>query len=245
MPDPEGSEPPRRVQPPPRVAQAPDAAADLAAAIGGLDRATRNFTRRLGEARDIPTPAVTADDRPLSHLPARAPSPEPARAPTEAPRRGADAAFDERMRDAEREAREYLERAKQRADALVASMVGAVDREATAIRRDAEEGIRARWQQVEGEAQRHLEEARRVGDGMVAERQHRLAVLSDGIAGRAEALTAGLEDADRVRAQFGEFLRALSATANRIATEPTAASGEPARLRRRPTAAPGPSAIAA
>lgn len=170
---------------------------DLAAALGGLDRATRNFNRRLGEARG---PAAAA--------------PAPTRRP------GAEAAFETRLRDAEREAREYLERAKQRADTLVATMVRAVEQEAGEIRRDAEIGIRNRWRQVEIDANRHLEEARRVGDGMVAERQDRLAVLSDAIASRAEALSAGLDDADRVRMQFDAFVRALSVTADRIASDP-------------------------
>lgn len=171
----------------------PAAAPDLAAAIGDLDRATRNFVSRFGEA----------------------PATEPA------PRRvgaGGDA-FEARLEVADREARAYLERAKARADDLVASMVAAVEREAVAIRRDAENGIRARWTQVEADAERHLEAARRVGEGMVAERQQRLAELSDAIATRAEALSAGLEDADRVRAQFDAFLRALSATAAMIARE--------------------------
>jgi len=135
-------------------------------------------------------------------------------------RQSPEDAFDERLREAEREARLYLERAKQRADSLVASMIGAVEQEVAAIRRDAEEGIRARWLQVETDARRHLEEAVKVGEGIVAERQQRLASLSEGITSRAEALSAGLEDAERIRTQFEAFVRALSLTADRIAQQP-------------------------
>ncbi len=121
------------------------------------------------------------------------------------------------MREAEREAREYLDHAKRRADSLVNTMVGAVEQEAAEMRRDAEAGIRARWQQVEVDAERHLGEARRIAESMVSERQQRIAALSDGITGRADALTAGMDDADRVRAQFDSFVRALSRTADQIA----------------------------
>jgi len=131
------------------------------------------------------------------------------------------------MDEAEREAREYLENAKRRADSIVNAMVDAVESEASEIRRSVEEGIRSRWQQVEVDAAGHVENARRVAEQMVAERQERIAALSDGISGRAVVLTAGMDDADRVRAQFDYFIRALSATAGEIAQ--TQAS-EPDRL---------------
>lgn len=202
---------------------------DLVAVLGELDRATRNLTRHLeggeGTLRATPTP--------------------PKRPASAYPRLGADP-FEARRREAELEAREYLKGAKRRADIIVAAMVAALEQEVAAIRRDAEEGIRSRWSQVEAEAQRHLEEAHRVGDGMLAERQHRLAVLSDGITSRAEAVSSGLEDADRVRGQFEAFVRALSDTAERIARE--AASGgsrrAPAEFRDLPRNSP-PGEIAA
>jgi F0F1-type ATP synthase membrane subunit b/b' len=177
-------------------------ALDLAEALGGLDRATRNFTRRLSEGRMTDEPGQAA-------------------APAAADQ---DDAFEQRLQEAEREAREYLDHAKRRADSLVRSMVGAVEREAAEMQREAEAGIRARWQQVEVDAERHLGEARRVADGMVAERQQRIATLSDGISSRAQALTAGMDDAERVREQFDSFVRALSRTADRIAGTPPAPS---------------------
>ena len=189
------------------MSQAPD----LAAAIGDLNRATRNFSRRFGEAADA-SPAAAPGDRVSA----------------------ADDAFEARLRAAEREAREYLERAKARADGLVASMIGAVEREVASIRREAEQGARAHRQQAEAEAQSRLEEANRVGEGMVAERQRRLSELSDGIAERAEALTAGLEDAERVRVQFAAFVRALSATAEGIAAEAGPVRPQPIAVPREP-----------
>lgn len=105
------------------------------------------------------------------------------------------------------------------ADRLVASMVEVVEREAAAIGREAEQGIRARWEQVEEETRRHLDDAAAVAEAMVSERQERIAELSDAIAGRAEALAATLEDAERIRAQFTAFVRALSETAEAIAAE--------------------------
>ncbi|MFN8112984.1 MAG: hypothetical protein U0R51_07270 [Solirubrobacterales bacterium] len=184
---------------------------DLAAALGDLDRATRNFAERLGAQRDAD--AAAAMESRFGREPAAAPAAPP-------PARGEQArgTFDDRMREAEREAGEYLEHAKRRADSLVNAMVGAVEREAAEMRNEAEAGIRARWQAVEVDAARHVEEARRVADRMVAERQQRIAALSDGIAGRAQALTAGMEDAQRVREQFETFVRALSNAADRIAT---------------------------
>jgi len=207
--------------PEPRDPQAPSApsdlfrstagapALDLAEALGGLDRATRNFARRLGESspiEDVDAPAEPNVDVPA---PALGPSTRPA-----------EDLFEQRMREAEQEAREYLDHAKRRADSLVRSMVGAVEREASEMRRDAEAGIRSRWQQVEVDAERHLGEARRIADSMVAERQERIGVLSDGISVRAQALTAGMDDAERVREQFDSFVRALSRTADRIAGGP-------------------------
>ena len=168
---------------------------DLAEALGGLDRATRDFARRLGEGRE--------DDDPR-HLAAE-------------PKPPAASSFAAKMEEAEREAGEYLEHAKRRADSLVSTMVGAVEEEAAEMRRDAEAGIRARWTQVEIDVERHVGEARRIADTMVFERQRRIAELSDGITGRAGALTAGMDDAARVRAQFDSFVRALSKTADQIA----------------------------
>src|SRR5215213_9805122 len=116
-------------------------APDLAEALSSLDRATRNFARRLGETHnpDIAAAEQEAED----------PGPPSARE-----------TFEARMREAEREARVYLDHAKRRADSLVNTMVEAVERETAEMRREAEAGIRSRWQQVEFDAERHLGEAR-------------------------------------------------------------------------------------
>lgn len=197
-----------------RAAPVPDrgsgspAAAELAAALDGLDRATRNFTSRLSEGQREVERARLAGERAID---------ETAIAAAAAPGPGS---FDHRLREAEREAQSYLESAKRRADSLVASMIEAVEREAAQTRRDAEEAIRARWEQVEVDANRQIENARQVAARMVYERQQRIAKLSDGISERASALTAGMDDAERVRAQFDAFIRALAAAADRIAREP-------------------------
>lgn len=230
MADHQGPEPQEPRSPGERSGAAPGAPAfDLAAALGDLDRATRNFAERLGAQRDADV-AATMESR-FGREPAASAPASPA-----AGGRARDT-FDARMREAEREAAEYLEHAKRRADSLVNAMVGAVEREAAEMRHEAEAGIRARWQAVEVDAARHVEEARRVADRMVAERQQRIATLSDGIAGRAQALTAGMEDAQRVREQFETFVRALSKAADRIASarEPASRPGE-RRDRDRPSA---------
>lgn len=226
--------------------------AEIEAAIAGLDRATRKFTSRVDALNRRPAapsyepppayapppaaqPAPLRQRAPLPTLPPLPQSSPPASAlapPLPRPRH-ADS-FDEQMKEAERAAREYLDRAKTRADSLVTTMIAAVEREAGEIRREAEEGIRERWHAVELEAGRYLDGAREVAEGMVAERQSVIGSLSDGIVDRARALTVGLEDADRIRSQFEEFVKALSETSNRIAEEAAGKSEtEIANLRRR------------
>ena len=184
---------------------------DVGAALGGLDRASTNLSRLSGL---------------LGRTEGRI-----------APPRTSDPALDARMEQAEREAREYLERSKRRVDSLLETMIGAVEQQAVEMRRDAEASIRARWRQVELDANRQIDEARQMGDRLVAGRQARISSLSDGISSRAEALTAGMDDAARVRDQFDTFIRALSVAADGIAQrEPRANRGELHDLRPQPNA---------
>lgn len=186
---------------------------DVAAALGGLDRASTNLSRLsglLGKTEGRPPPR---------HQPPSDPD------------------LDARMEQAEREAREYLERSKRRVDSLLETMIGAVEKQAIEMRREAEESIRARWSQVEVDANRQIEEARQMGDRLVANRQARITSLSEGISSRADALTAGMDDAAKVRDQFDTFVRALSVAANRIAQrQPAANRGELHDLRPQPNA---------
>ncbi len=186
---------------------------DVAAALGGLDRASTNLSRLsglLGKTEGPPDPT--------------------SRPPT-------DPVLEARMEQAEREAREYLERSKRRVDSLLETMIGAVERQAIEMRREAEQSIRARWAQVEVDANRQIEEARQMGDRLVANRQARITALSDGISQRADALTAGMDDAAKVRDQFDTFVRALSVAADRIAQrQPAASRGELHDLRPLPDA---------
>ncbi len=206
-------------------------ALDLAEALGGLDRATREFARRLGQGRepeDVPTVTSRFTEPQAAAEGASTGTPRPAN--TADDRIAAREDFEVRMGEAEREARQYLEHAKRRADSLINTMLAAVEQEAAEMRREAEAGIRTRWQEVEVDAQRHVGEARRIAESMVAERQRRIAELSDEITRRAQALTTGMVDADRVRAQFDSFVRSLSVTADQIAgggigTMPKATAG--------------------
>jgi hypothetical protein len=178
---------------------------EIETTIAELDRATRDFSSRFG--RQAASSAATTAGRDAPPRSAGA-----ARGGTTA-----DDGFEERMRGAEHEARLYLEHAKLRADQLVKAMVAAIEREAAEIRRDAEDGIRERWRVAEEAAGRYLEDARRVADGMVGERQRQIGGLSDGIVERAQSLTAGMDDADRIRRQFDDFVRALSRASDQIA----------------------------
>jgi vacuolar-type H+-ATPase subunit H len=227
--------------------------AEIDAAIAGLDRATRRFTGQVDaiargasatraavsaelqreappldappryEAPTTPSARTPLPPMPAERRPERREPPAP-EAPT-APRLRQFGGLDREADSAEREALEYLAQAKKRADSLVATMIGAVEREAAELRKEAEEGIRSRWNAVEEEAGRYLEDARRVADGMVTERQDQISSLSDEIVTSARQVTSGLEDAARVRAQFEAFVRTLSATAGRIAEETSGAGG--------------------
>jgi hypothetical protein len=208
---------------------------EIDAAIAGLDRVTRSFSRQAGGLDEVANPSRER----TAGTPHRSDDPHLAG--------DRDSALDERMCAAERDAREYLERAKRRADSLVNTMIGSVEREAAEIRRDAEQGIRERWRAVEAEAGRYLDDAKRVADGMVAERQQRIGRLSDGLIERADSLTRGMDEAERVRRQFDDFVRALSEAANRIAGEPGGGygSGEIASLGRPRASSDRVSALAA
>lgn len=195
---------------------------EIDAAIAALDQATRHFTLQVSapqgsRSRPQPQPRERASQGPE---PISEDRPASAAATKPQLRLDPEAALEERMQSAEREAREYLDRAKHRADSLVNTMIGAVEREAAEIRREAETGIRERWRAIELEASRYLEDAKRVADSMVVERQQRISALSDGLVDRARVLTAGMEDADRIRRQFDQFIRTLSQTAAQIAEQP-------------------------
>lgn len=172
---------------------------DLEAALRDLDRATRSFAERLGAA--APAGRQTQPAEPLPAPPPAPPAPEP------------------RTADTEREVREYLASAKRRVDNLVDALVAAVEREAVTMRADADAEARSRRQAADADAERRIREAREVAERMVAERQRQIAAASDGLIERARALAAGMEDAERIGAQFDAFVRALGAAAARIAAD--------------------------
>lgn len=126
-----------------------------------------------------------------------------------------------RMAAAEEEARRYLDQAKGRADKLVQSMLEAVEREAEQIRHETEQRINARFERAEAQAGQYVARAQEISEEMVADRQQRIAELSDGITMGAGTLTVGMEDANRVQGQFEGFVLALSKTASKIAESST------------------------
>ena len=222
---------------------------EIEATIAALDQATSNFTRQMGAPRDS-GPRPHPQPQPRERVRGGDPGLEggqrqPAGAHEPKPRRSRDVAFEERMQRAEREAREYLDRAKQRADSLVNTMISAVEREAAEMRHEAETGIRERWRAIELEAGRYLTDAQRVADGMVVERQQRISALSDDLVDRAGVLTTGMEDADRIRGQFDNFIRTLSRAAAQIAEQSTGPDGGRMSLRQGRRGAAGRSTVAA
>jgi hypothetical protein len=90
----------------------------------------------------------------------------------------------------------------------VASILDAVEREAERLREEARE-----------EAAGYLEQAKLRADGLVAERQRRIAAVSDELLIKAEAVVGRLEDAAPVRDGFENLVRALGDAAERLSRE--------------------------
>ena len=73
---------------------------------------------------------------------------------------------------------------------------------------------------------RYLEESRRRADGLVAERQRRIAALSEELVAKSEAVVARLDDAAPVRQGFENLVRALGDAAERLSHERAASEEE-------------------
>lgn len=97
----------------------------------------------------------------------------------------------------------------------VSSILDAVEREAAHLRSEARE-----------EAAQYLEYSRQRADELVAERQRRIAALSDEIMAKAEAVIGQLEDAAPVRAGFESLVRALGEAAERLSHEAAGSGAE-------------------
>lgn len=97
----------------------------------------------------------------------------------------------------------------------IETILGAVQREADKMLDQARE-----------EAQRQVEFSRRQADGLVADRQRRLAELSDRLIVKTEAVVANLDETEAIRASFGRLLAALAKAADHL-TEELAAAGPP------------------
>jgi len=101
----------------------------------------------------------------------------------------------------------------------VRAIIASAENMAAAIRRDAEQDAQNRRRETEAEAQRYLDEARRRADELVAERVRRISELSDLIVERTESILERLDQAEAVKAQLEQLVRALGATATRVANE--------------------------
>ncbi len=103
-----------------------------------------------------------------------------------------------------------------------------------AVQREADKML----DEARGEAQRHVEVGKRQADGLLADRQRRIAALSDTLIERTEAVVAQLEETALVRDSFGRLLRALSAAADEVTTEVQAAPVPPPPAPEPPAVAP-------
>lgn len=90
----------------------------------------------------------------------------------------------------------------------VGSILDAVELEAQRLREEARL-----------EAARYLDHARARADSLVAERQRRIAAVSDELLAKAEAVVGRLDDAAPVREGFENLVRALGDAAERLARE--------------------------
>jgi hypothetical protein len=81
--------------------------------------------------------------------------------------------------------------------------------------------------EARGEAQRQVDVGKRQADGLLADRQRRIAQLSDTLIERTEGVVAQIEETALVRESFGRLLRALAEAADRVTAEITAAPMPP------------------
>lgn len=115
----------------------------------------------------------------------------------------------------------------------VGSILDAVEAEAQRLREDAR-----------SEAADYLAQARQRADELVAERQRRIAEISDDLIAKSEAVVSRLEDAAPVRQGFENLVRALGDAAERLAYETGPGAGEtgPSAYADVPPGAPPPPA---
>ena len=81
--------------------------------------------------------------------------------------------------------------------------------------------------EARGEAQGRIDLGKRQADGLLADRQRRIAELSDTLIAHTENVVAQLEETELVRASFGRLLRALSEAADRVTERVNAAPMPP------------------
>jgi hypothetical protein len=92
-----------------------------------------------------------------------------------------------------------------------------------AVQREADKML----DEARGEAQRQVDVGKRQADGLLADRQRRIAALSDTLIARTETVVTQLEETELVRQSFGRLLRALADAADRVTEEVTATPMSP------------------
>jgi hypothetical protein len=105
------------------------------------------------------------------------------------------------------------------------SILGDAESAADAIRHQAESDAAARRRAAETEALKIIEDARREAERFLADRIHRVSELSDEILDRGQSVVERLDDAEQVRTELAELVRALGETAARLANEVRAMPG--------------------
>lgn len=99
----------------------------------------------------------------------------------------------------------------------IASILGAVESEADRL-----------IEEARAQAEEQIEIAKRQADGLVAERQRRIAELSDGIVESAESVLQGLDETAPIRDSFDRLIEALGQAADRLTAEIESGSEAPA-----------------
>lgn len=113
------------------------------------------------------------------------------------------------------EATVALSNAIVRLAAAAEDLVGRIERH----ERDAESRIEEKLRAADANAADQMERARFAAASLVENQRREIGSLSEEIVAQATALTAGLADGARVRAQFARFVDALSIAAERLAEE--------------------------
>lgn len=99
------------------------------------------------------------------------------------------------------------------------SILADAESAAEAIRHQADQDAQARRRAAETDALKIIEDARREAERFLADRIHRVSALSDEILERGQSVVERLDEAEQVRGELADLVRALGETAARLANE--------------------------